>query len=123
MSKSRGIKMEDQEKQIRLETYFDKYPDVPKEVIVKESLLRYGQWFTKPATDLTNGIEKSFTLFSYYLIFYLFKYFSINSELRSKKRDKSIKRINPHKKPIQIIMFSIWLIFLSVKLIFQQKGT
>ena len=50
----------------RLEAFFDKHPDVPKEVIVKEDLLRQGINFT--ANAVRNGGEfrqKTYFLFTY----------------------------------------------------------
>ena len=55
-----------EEKKVRIESYFEKYPDVPREVILKESLLREGFWLTKAARDASKDkLNKSFILFSY----------------------------------------------------------
>ena len=49
-----------------LEVYFDKYPDIPLEVIVKEDLLRLGLKFTEAAMEAARGCRlKSYFLFSY----------------------------------------------------------
>ena len=55
-----------EEKNVRIESYFEKYQDVPREVILKESLLREGFWITKAARDASKDkLNKSFILFSY----------------------------------------------------------
>ncbi len=49
-----------------LEGYFKRYPDVPKEVILKEDLLRHGMNFTQRA--VSNGVSfryKTYFLFTY----------------------------------------------------------
>jgi len=52
-----------------LESYFTKYPDVPKETILKQHLLSLGHWFSDPALDATVGaLVKSYRLFSYDLV-------------------------------------------------------
>jgi len=38
-----------------LESYFTKYPDVPKETILKQHLLSLGHWFSDAALDATAG--------------------------------------------------------------------
>ena len=38
-----------------LEAYFRKYPDVPKETILKQYLLSLGHWFSDAALDATAG--------------------------------------------------------------------
>jgi hypothetical protein len=53
-------------KKYSLEKYFDKYPDVPKEVIVKEDVLRLGVYFTDAALEESSKYTtKSYYLFSY----------------------------------------------------------
>lgn len=42
-------------KRIELETYFKKYSDVPREVILKEDMLRLGMWFTDAAQKAAEG--------------------------------------------------------------------
>src|SRR2546427_10897652 len=52
-----------------LEVYFNKYPDVPKETILKQHLLSLGHWFSDAALDATAGaLVKSYRLFSYDLV-------------------------------------------------------
>src|SRR5262249_59886114 len=52
-----------------LESYFDRYPDVPKETILKQHLLRLGHWFSDAALQATAGaLVKSYRLFSYDLV-------------------------------------------------------
>jgi hypothetical protein len=52
-----------------LEQYFRRFPDVPREVIVKIELLSRGHWFTDAALAVTNGsLVKSYRLFSYDLV-------------------------------------------------------
>ena len=52
-----------------LESYFKKYPDVPKETILKQHLLSLGHWFSDAALDATAGaLVKSYRLFSYDLV-------------------------------------------------------
>ena len=52
-----------------LEGYFRRFPDVPREVIVKIELLSKGHWFTDAALKATKGsLVKSYRLFSYDLI-------------------------------------------------------
>ncbi|CAK0780488.1 Radical SAM protein [Gammaproteobacteria bacterium] len=52
-----------------LEEYFQRYPDTPREVILKSDLLRYGQWFTDAALLAASGsLIKSYRLFSYDLV-------------------------------------------------------
>jgi len=48
-----------------LESYFVKYPDVPKEVIVKEDLLRQGMNFTHSALSNGSFRYKTYFLFTY----------------------------------------------------------
>jgi hypothetical protein len=49
-----------------LESFFKKYPDVPKEVIVKEDLLRHGLRFSKAALERAQvGRPRSYYIFSY----------------------------------------------------------
>ena len=38
-----------------LESYFTRYPDVPKETILKQHLLSLGHWFSDAALDVTAG--------------------------------------------------------------------
>ena len=38
-----------------LETYFKKYPDVPKETILKQHLLSLGHWFSDAALEAAAG--------------------------------------------------------------------
>src|SRR2546426_10259530 len=52
-----------------LESYFKKYPDVPKETILKQHLLSLGHWFSDAALQATAGaLVKSYRLFSYDLV-------------------------------------------------------
>jgi hypothetical protein len=52
-----------------LEAYFKKYPDVPKETILKQHLLSLGHWFSDAALLAAEGaLVKSYRLFSYDLI-------------------------------------------------------
>ena len=52
-----------------LETYFKKYPDVPKETILKQHLLSLGHWFSDAALQAAEGaLVKSYRLFSYDLV-------------------------------------------------------
>ena len=52
-----------------LEAYFKRFPDVPREVILKIELLSKGHWFTDAALAATRGsLVKSYRLFSYDLI-------------------------------------------------------
>ena len=52
-----------------LESYFKKYPDVPKETILKQHLLSLGHWFSDAALRATAGaLVKSYRLFSYDLV-------------------------------------------------------
>ncbi|MFH0813713.1 MAG: radical SAM protein, partial [Pseudomonadota bacterium] len=49
-----------------LEKYFEKYPEVPKEVIIKEDILRLGVHFTDAALEESSKFTtKSYYLFSY----------------------------------------------------------
>ena len=49
-----------------VESYAKKYPDIPKEVILKEDLLRLGLNITKDAMELSKGCrEQAYYLFSY----------------------------------------------------------
>src|SRR4030067_3707364 len=49
-----------------LEKYFERYPDVPKEVIIKEDILRLGVHFTDAALEESSKFTtKSYYLFSY----------------------------------------------------------
>ena len=51
-----------------LESYFKKYPDVPKETILKQHLLSLGHWFSDAALRATAGaLVKSYRLFSYWV--------------------------------------------------------
>ena len=53
----------------RLESYFDKYPDEPRETILKEHLLSLGHWFSEAALNATEGAQvKSYRLFSLDLV-------------------------------------------------------
>ena len=38
-----------------LESYFKKYPDVPKETILKQHMLSLGHWFSDAALDASAG--------------------------------------------------------------------
>src|SRR5438046_8613935 len=38
-----------------LESYFKKYPDVPKETILKQHMLSLGNWFSDAALDASAG--------------------------------------------------------------------
>lgn len=49
---NRGISKRDE-----LESYFQKYPDVPREVIVKEDMLRCGVTFTEAALEVTKNFR------------------------------------------------------------------
>lgn len=52
-----------------LEDYFRRFPDVPREVIIKIELLSRGHWFTEAALAATGGsLVKSYRLFSYDLV-------------------------------------------------------
>jgi hypothetical protein len=52
-----------------LEEYFKKYPDVPKETILKQHLLSLGHWFSDAALHAAAGaLVKSYRLFSYDLV-------------------------------------------------------
>lgn len=52
-----------------IEEYFRRFPDVPREVIVKIELLSRGHWFTDAALAATKGsLVKSYRLFSYDLV-------------------------------------------------------
>lgn len=52
-----------------LEEYFRRFPDVPRESVVKIELLSRGHWFTDAALAATKGaLVKSYRLFSYDLI-------------------------------------------------------
>ncbi|MEO6164157.1 MAG: radical SAM protein [Candidatus Binatia bacterium] len=52
-----------------LEGYFKKYPDVPKETILKQHLLSLGHWFSDAALQAADGaLVKSYRLFSYDLV-------------------------------------------------------
>jgi hypothetical protein len=52
-----------------LEGYFKKYPDVPKETILKQHLLSLGHWFSDAALQAAEGaLVKSYRLFSYDLV-------------------------------------------------------
>src|SRR5207237_8765417 len=52
-----------------LESYFTKYPDVPKETILKQHLLSLGHWFSDAALQAAAGaLVKSYRLFSYDLV-------------------------------------------------------
>ena len=52
-----------------LEDYFKKYPDVPKETILKQHLLSLGHWFSDAALQAADGaLVKSYRLFSYDLV-------------------------------------------------------
>lgn len=49
-----------------IESYFDKYPDVPREVILKEDILRLGVRFSEEALEAAKGCRpKSYYLFSW----------------------------------------------------------
>src|ERR1700733_1699041 len=52
-----------------LEDLFKRFPDVPREVVVKIELLSHGHWFTDAALAATKGsLVKSYRLFSYDLV-------------------------------------------------------
>jgi hypothetical protein len=52
-----------------LEDYFRRFPDTPREVILKIELLSRGHWFTDAALAATKGsLVKSYRLFSYDLV-------------------------------------------------------
>jgi len=52
-----------------LEAYFKKYPDVPKETILKQHMLSLGHWFSDAALAASAGaLVKSYRLFSYDLV-------------------------------------------------------
>ncbi len=52
-----------------LEELFRRFPDVPREVVLKIELLSKGHWFTDAALDATKGsMVKSYRLFSYDLV-------------------------------------------------------
>ncbi len=49
-----------------LETYFTTYPDVPKEVTIKEDCLRLGLNWTKEAQEASQGYQrKSYYIFQF----------------------------------------------------------
>jgi hypothetical protein len=49
-----------------LESFFERYPDVPREVIVKEDVLRYGVRFSHEALErASEGRRRSYYIFSY----------------------------------------------------------
>ena len=53
----------------RIEDLFFRFPDVPREVILKIELLSQGHWFTDAALAATKGsLVKSYRLFSYDLV-------------------------------------------------------
>ncbi|MBI3059859.1 MAG: radical SAM protein, partial [Deltaproteobacteria bacterium] len=53
----------------RIESYFAEYSDVPREVILKQDLLRVGHWFTDAALErAAQSLVKSYRLFSYDLM-------------------------------------------------------
>jgi len=45
-----------------LETYFEKYPDVPKETILKQHMLSLGHWFSDAALDAAAGVGEILSL-------------------------------------------------------------
>jgi len=50
----------------RIGTSFDKYPEVPREVILKEDMLRLGIQFSEEALEMAKGCRpKSYYLFSW----------------------------------------------------------
>ncbi len=52
-----------------IEAYFQKYPDVPREIIVKADLLNLGHGFSDDALEAASGaMVKSYRLFSYDLV-------------------------------------------------------
>ena len=52
-----------------LESYFEKYPDAPRETILKQHLLSVGHWFSDAALEAAAGaLVKSYRLFSYDLV-------------------------------------------------------
>src|SRR3989442_15154074 len=52
-----------------LESYFTKYPDVPKETILKQHLLNLGHWFSDAALEAAAGaLFKLFCFLSYGLV-------------------------------------------------------
>src|SRR3989304_2419077 len=52
-----------------LEAFYKKYPDVPKETILKQHMLSLGHWFSDAALDASAGaLVKSYRLFSYDLV-------------------------------------------------------
>src|ERR1700737_2703008 len=52
-----------------LEDLFRRFPDVPREIVLKVEMLSLGHWFTDAALDATAGsLVKSYRLFSYDLI-------------------------------------------------------
>jgi hypothetical protein len=52
-----------------LEDLFQRFPDVPREVVLKVELLSLGHWFTDAALEATVGSQvKSYRLFSYDLV-------------------------------------------------------
>src|SRR6195256_588508 len=52
-----------------LEELFKRFPDVPREIVLKVELLSLGHWFTDAALEATAGsLVKSYRLFSYDLI-------------------------------------------------------
>lgn len=58
--------MEKQRTTDEIESYFKKYPDVPREVVLKEDMLSHGLNFTDAALSISQGFRvKSYRLFSY----------------------------------------------------------
>ena len=52
-----------------IESYYQRYPDLPREIILKHDLLRLGHWFTDAALELaSHALVKSYRLFSYDLM-------------------------------------------------------
>ena len=52
-----------------LESYYQRYPFLPREIILKHDLLRVGHWFSDTALELaSDALVKSYRLFSYDLM-------------------------------------------------------
>ncbi len=63
-----GVNTVEKDRRVYLEGYFKKYPEAPREMIVKLDLLTSGVWFSDAAMDhfdMGNYIPKSYRLFSW----------------------------------------------------------
>ncbi|MEW6665039.1 MAG: radical SAM protein [Thermodesulfobacteriota bacterium] len=60
------MEKEDRFRTREVESFFERYPDVPREVIVKEDVLRFGIRFSQPALErASEGRRRSYYIFSY----------------------------------------------------------